>query len=318
MGMSDVYAAPDEEAGYRTIRAAMDSGVNFLNTGDFYGNGRNELLIARAIKGRRDQIVLSVKAGALKSPDGRYIGFDMRPQAMKNWVAHSLSRLGTDYIDLYQPSRVDPQVPIEETIGALADLVKEGWIRFIGLSEAGPDSIRRAHAVHPIAAHEAEYSLMGRDIERNVLPVCRELGIATVAYSVLAGGLLGGHIRPETLEKDSLRSHQPRFQAGNLEHNLLLVEALNQVAREVGTTSASLAIAWVLAQGEDFIPLIGARTIERLAESLPSARVALTPAQLATVERAIPADSVRGTQYEGFIQDMIRRERSQRGNKANR
>jgi aryl-alcohol dehydrogenase-like predicted oxidoreductase len=318
MAMSDIYADPDEEAGYRTIRAAMDSGVTFLNTGDFYGNGRNELLIARAIKGRRDQVVLSVKAGALKSPDGKYIGFDMRPQAMKNWVAHSLSRLGTDYIDLYQPSRVDPQVPIEETVGALSDLVKEGWVRFIGLSEAGPDSIRRAHSVHPIAAHEAEYSLIGRDIERNVLPVCRALGIATVAYSVLAGGLLGGHIRPETLEKNSQRSHLPRFQTGNLEHNLQLVEALGQVAEEVGTTSASLAIAWVMAQGDDVIPLVGARTTDRLAEALPSARLVLTPAQLATIERAIPADSGRGTQYDGYIQQMIHRERNQLSKQANR
>lgn len=309
MSMSDVYARPDEEAGCRTILAALDAGITMLNTGDFYGNGRNELMIARAIKGRRHEVFLSVKAGAQKSPKGDYIGLDMRPNAMKNCVAHSLTRLGTDYIDLYQPSRVDPRVPIEETVGALAELVKEGWIRHIGLSEAGPASIRKAHAVHPIAAHEVEYSLFGRDIEDGLLAECRKLGIATVCYSVLAGGLLGGRYARGQHEA-SMRDEMPRFHAGNVDTNLNLVEKLTLVAVAKGVTVAALAIAWVMAQGDDVVPLVGARKPEQLADALSAAGLNLTPEDIAAVNAAIPRASVAGKQYAGFVQKMIDQERA--------
>lgn len=307
--MSDVYAVPDEEAGYQTIIAALDAGITMLNTGDFYGNGRNELLIARAIKGRRNEVFLSVKAGALKSPKGEYIGFDMRPAAMKNYVAHSLTRLGTDYIDLYQPSRVDPRVPIEETVGALADLVKEGYIRYIGLSEAGPASIRRAYAVHPITAHEVEYSLFGRGIEDGLLDECRKLGIATVCYSVLAGGLLGGNYARGRQEA-SMRDEMPRFQAGNVSINLALVEKLRPIAAARGVTVAALSIAWVMAQGRDLVPLVGVRRPERLADALSAAELQLTAQDLAEINAAVPRSAVAGKHYAGFVQTMIDQERA--------
>jgi aryl-alcohol dehydrogenase-like predicted oxidoreductase len=309
MAMSDVYRNPDEEAGFRTILAALDSGMTLLNTGDFYGNGKNELLIGRALKGRRQQAFVCVKAGALKSPKGEYLGFDMRPVAMKNFVAHSLTRLGTDYIDLYQPSRVDPRVPIEDTIGALSDLVKEGWIRYIGLSEAGASSIRRAHRVHPISAHEVEYSLFGRDIEDQLLPTCRELGIATVCYSVLAGGLLGGDYRGGTREP-SMREHMPRYQPGSLEINLALVDKLKVVAANKGTTVAALAIAWVLAQGNDLIALVGARKPEKLSDALAAAELDLSSEDLEAIADAMPKNAVVGKQYPGFVQAMIDEERA--------
>jgi aryl-alcohol dehydrogenase-like predicted oxidoreductase len=309
MSMSDVYARPDEEAGHRTILAALDAGVTMLNTGDFYGNGRNELLIGRAIKGRRHEVFLSVKAGAQKSPDGEYIGFDMRATSMKNYVAHSLTRLGTDYIDLYQPSRVDPRVPIEETVGALADLVKQGWVRYVGLSEAGPSSIRRAHAVHPISAHEVEYSLFGRDIEDGLLEECRNLGIATVCYSVLAGGLLGGnYVRGR--QEPSMRDEMPRFQAGNLDVNLALVDNLSRVAAAKGVTVAALSIAWVMAQGVDLVPLVGVRRPDKLADAISAAGMRLTAEELAGIDAAIPRGAVAGKQYGGFVQNMIERERA--------
>jgi aryl-alcohol dehydrogenase-like predicted oxidoreductase len=309
MSMSDVYAAPDENAGLQTILAALESGITLLNTGDFYGNGRNELLIAKAIKGQRERAFLSVKTGALKSPKGDYIGFDMRPLAIKNNLAHSLTRLGTDYIDLYLPSRVDPKVPIEDTIGAIADLVREGWVRYIGMSEAGPESIRRASAVHPIAAHEVEYSLFGRDIEDGLLQTCRALGIATVAYSVLAGGLLGGHYRVGQHEA-SMRDEMPRFQPGNVQRNLALVEKLTAIAARKGTTVAALAIAWVMAQGTDIVPLVGVRKPQRLQDALKAAEMRLTPSELAEIAAAVPRNEVAGKQYAGFVQTMIDQERA--------
>jgi aryl-alcohol dehydrogenase-like predicted oxidoreductase len=310
MAMSDVYANPDEAAGLRTIQAALDAGMSFLNTGDFYGSGRNELLLSRALQGRRDQAFISVKTGAMKSPEGEYIGFDMRPVAMRHNLAHTLTRLGTDYVDLYEPSRVDPAVPIEDTIGAIAELVKAGWVRHIGLSEAGPANIRRAHAVHPIAAHEVEYSLLGRDIEDNVLPVCRELGIATVAYSVLAGGLLGGRQGAG----DSGRGRHmalPRFQPGAVEQNLALVERLRALATAKSVSVATLVIAWVLAQGEDIVPLVGVRRPDRLGDALAAAELTLSHQDLTDIEAAVPKGAGRGTQYAGFIQSMIERERAQ-------
>jgi aryl-alcohol dehydrogenase-like predicted oxidoreductase len=309
MAMSDVYAQPDEGAGERTIHAALEAGMSFLNTGDFYGNGRNELLLSRALKGRRDQAFISVKTGALKSPSGDYIGFDMRPQAIRNALAHTLTRLGTDYIDLYQPSRVDPAVPIEDTIGAIADLVKEGWVRHIGLSEMGAASIRRAHAVHPICAHEVEYSLLGRDIEDEILPVCRELGIATVAYSVLAGGLLGGRYTPGKSEP-SERDHMPRFMAEAVDANLALVGQLRAIAENKSISVATLAIAWVMAQGEDIIPLVGARRPDQLVDAFAAAQFTFTTDDLAQIKLALPRGAGVGTQYGGFVHDMLARERS--------
>lgn len=312
MAMSDVYAQPDEDAGERTIHAALDAGITLLNTGDFYGNGRNELLLSRALKGRRDKAFISVKTGALKSPGGDYTGFDMRPVAIRNNLAHTLTRLGTDYIDLYQPSRIDPAVPIEDTIGAIADLVKEGWVRHIGLSEAGAASIRRAHAVHPICAHEVEYSLFGRDIEDEILPVCRELGIATVAYSVLAGGLLGGRYVPGRGEASG-REQLPRFQGDAVAANLALVERLRAIADRKSLSVATLAIAWVLSRGDDIVPLVGVRRPERLADALAAARLELTPADLAEVEKIVPRGAGVGTQYGGFAHDMLVQERTREG-----
>lgn len=309
MAMSDVYAHPDEDAGERTIHAALEAGVTFLNTGDFYGNGRNELLLSRALKGRRDKAFISVKTGALKSPSGDYTGFDLRPVAIRNNLAHTLTRLGTDYVDLYQPSRIDPAVPIEDTIGAIADLVKEGWVRHIGLSEMGAVSIRRAHAVHPICAHEVEYSLLGRDIEDEILPVCRELGIATVAYSVLAGGILGGRYVPGKTEA-SARDHMPRFQAEAIAANLALVERLRAITNRKSVSVASLAIAWVLSRGADVVPLAGVRRPERLDDALAAARLELTAADLAEVEQIAPRGAGQGKQYGGFVQEMLDRERA--------
>ncbi len=315
MAMSDVYAQPDEDAGERTIHAALDAGIDFLNTGDFYGNGRNELLLARALKGRRHQAFISVKTGALKSPGGDYIGFDMRPQAIRNFLAHTLTRLGTDYVDLYQPSRIDPAVPVEETIGAIADLVKEGWVRHIGLSEAGVTSIRRAHAVHPICAHEVEYSLLGREVEDEILPTCRELGIATVAYSVLAGGLLGGKYLPGA-GAVSEREGLPRFQPDAVNSNLALVERLRDIATDKSISLATLAIAWVLARGADVIPLVGVRQPARLQDAIAAAQVTLSAAELAAIESAIPRGAGVGTQYGGFVHDMLALERAGKLNPA--
>ena len=313
MGMSDVYAAPDEEAGLRTIEQALEMGITFLNTGDFYGTGRNELLIGRALKGKRERAFISVKTGALKSPNGEYIGFDCRPQALRNFLAHSMTRLGTDYVDLYQPSRIDPAVPVEETIGAIADLVKEGWVRYVGLSEAGPQSIRRAHAVHPITALEIEYSLLGRDIESEILPLCRELGIGIVAYSVLAGGLLGGRVPREAVSReDSMRVHMPRFLPGNLETNLGLADALARIAARRALPVSVLAIAWVMARGDDIVPLVGARTPERLREAAQAVQVKLGPEEVGEIEAAIPRGAAAGSHYEGFVQAMIEEERARR------
>ena len=301
--MSDSAAdgAADDES-VATIQAALDAGLGQINTADFYGMGHSEMLIARAIKGRRDKAFISVKYGGLRDPGGAFIGFDNRPAATKNFIAYSLRRLGTDYIDLYQPARVDPAVPIEDTVGAIADLVKAGYVRHIGLSEAGPATIRRAHTVHPIAAVEVEYSLMGRDIEHNVLPALRELGIGLVAYSVLSGGLLGG--------RSSVRQPgAPRNEPGAIEKNLKLVQRFREQAHARGTTPTQLAIAWVLAKGEDITALIGARTRARLAEALGALELSLSPSDLTEIEAAIPPDAVAGGLYGGFVNEMIRRER---------
>ncbi len=299
MGMSDFYGPADEGESLATIDAALDAGITLFDTGDFYGSGHNEMLVGRALKERRDRVFLQVKFGALRDPTGGFGGYDNRPVAIRNFLAYSLKRLGTDHIDLYMPSRVDPNVPIEDVIGALADLKQAGWIRHIGLSEAGADSIRRAHAVHPITALQIEYSLMSRGIETDILPTCRELGIGVTAYGVLARGLLGGHVTRETLAANpaDFRGHSPRFQGENLDANLQLVDRLRALAAERNVTPAQLAVAWGLHRGEDVVPLVGARRRERLTESLAALDIVLSPDDLASLEAAVPANDVQGGRY---------------------
>ena len=296
--MSDFYGPADDTESIATIHEAIDRGINFLNTGDFYGMGHNEMLIRQALAGRRDRVSISVKFGALRTPRGEFVGFDARPQAVKTFLAYSLKRLGTDYIDLYQPARVDPAVPIEETVGAIADLVKAGYVRHIGLSEASGATVRRATAVHPIAALETEYAVVTREIETETLPTMRELGVAVVAYGVLSRGLIGGSSAGSfNAPGDSRSMVLPRFQGENLRKNLALLDALAAVAAQKGVTVAQLAIAWVLAQGQDIIPLVGARRRDRLAEALGALDVHLSADELARINQSVPAGAVAGDRY---------------------
>jgi aryl-alcohol dehydrogenase-like predicted oxidoreductase len=298
MGMSDLYGPADRAESIATIHAALDAGITLIDTGDFYGMGHNEMLIAEAMQGRsRDKVQLSVKFGALRDPSGGWTGGDGRPAAVKNFLAYSLKRLGTDYIDIYRLARLDPNVPIEETIGAIADMVKAGYVRHIGLSEVGVDTIRRAAAVHPISDLQIEYSLISRGIEAAILPSLRELGIGVTAYGVLSRGLISGHWQKGGSGAPDFRSFSPRFQEGNVEQNLVLVEALRKVADAKGVTVAQIAIAWVAHQGADIVPLVGARNRTRLAESLAATAIALSNADLAAIESAMPASAVAGTRY---------------------
>jgi pyridoxine 4-dehydrogenase len=300
MGMSDFYGTADETESIATIHAALDAGITLLDTGDFYGMGLNELLLRDALRGRtREQVVVSVKFGALRDPRGGFNGNDGRPASVKNFLAYTLHRLGTDYIDIYRPARVDPEVPIEETVGAIADMVKAGYVRHIGLSEAGAETIRRAQAVYPISDLQIEYSLFSRGIEAEILPVCRELGIGITAYGVLSRGLLSGHWSKErAVDAHDFRSFSPRFTEANLDQNLTLVEALRTIAEARGVTVAQIAIAWVLSRGQDIVPLIGARRRERLTEALESLQLKLTVEDLAQIERAVPASAVAGDRYD--------------------
>ena len=310
MGMSAVYGPTDRDESIATIHAALDAGVTLLDTGDFYGMGHNELLLAEALRGRaRDAVDLSVKFGALRGPDGTWFGFDARPAAVKTWLAYSLVRLGTDHVDIYRPARLDPDVPIEETIGAIAELVTAGYVRHIGLSEVGADTIRRAHAVHPISDLQIEYSLISRGPERDILDACRELGIGITAYGVLSRGLISGHYDPSNTGAGDYRSHTPRFQGNNVERNLELVEALRKVAGETGITVAQAAIAWVSSRGDDIVPIVGARTRERLTETLGAADLALSNEQLAAIEAAMPTAQVAGTRYAEAQMAMLDSER---------
>jgi aryl-alcohol dehydrogenase-like predicted oxidoreductase len=299
MGMSDLYGPADEAESVATIHAALDAGITLLDSGDFYGMGHNEMLLRDALRGRdRDQVTISVKFGALRDPDGGWNGADTRPVAIKNFAAYSLRRLGTDHIDIYRPARLDPQVPIEETVGALAELVQAGHVRHIGLSEVGSDTLRRAAAVHPISDLQIEYSLLSRGIEADILPTARELGIGVTAYGVLSRGLLSGHWTPDRdLTARDFRSFSPRFQEGNLERNLALVDALRKIAESKGVTVAQLAVAWVAAQGKDIVSLVGARTRTRLTESLGAVEVELSPADLAEIDKAVPVGSAAGARY---------------------
>jgi aryl-alcohol dehydrogenase-like predicted oxidoreductase len=299
MGMSGMYGAADEAEGIATIHAAIDAGINLLDTGDFYGMGHNELLIRDALRDRsRDDVLISVKFGAQRGPDGAWLGYDARPAAVKTWLAYSLNRLGVDHVDVYRPARLDSKVPIEETVGAIADLVEAGYVRHIGLSEVGADTIRRAHAVHPIVDLQIEYSLISRGPEQEILPACRELGVAVTAYGVLSRGLISGHwSRDRATSPGDFRAHSPRFQGENLEHNLRLVDALQGIAGERGVTVAQIAIAWVLARGDYIVPLVGARRRDRLAEALGALDVQLSDEDLERIEQAVPRDAAAGSRY---------------------
>jgi len=302
MGMAggSWYGASDDAESIATIHAALERGVTILDTGDFYGMGKNELLVGKALQGRRDAALLSVKYGALRGPDGALLGFDASPAATKNALAHSLSRLGVDYIDIYRPARLDPKVPIEDTIGSIADLVKAGYVRYISLSEVGPDTIRRAAKVHPICDLQIEYSLVSRSPERAIIPTLAELGVAMTAYGVLSRGLLTGS-KPSGA--NDYRAHLPRFAGANAENNQPLVDALARLAAAKGVTSAQLAIAWVrakgAAQGVTVLPTIGARTRQQLADALSGLDVSLSPSEVAALEAAVPASKVAGTRYPG-------------------
>jgi aryl-alcohol dehydrogenase-like predicted oxidoreductase len=298
MGMSDFYGPADRDESLKTIHAALKAGITLLDTGDFYGMGHNEMLIADVLRGhpRRDNVQISVKFGALRGPDMAWNGYDSRPVAVKNFVACSLKRLNVEAIDIYRPARLDPNVPIEDTIGAIADLIKAGHVKHIGLSEVSADTIRRAAKVHPIADLQIEYSLISRSIERDILPTCRELGIGITAYGVLSRGLISGHWSKGQGAQD-YRSINPRFSAANIDHNLALVEKLRAIASEIGASVAQVAIAWVAAQGSDIVPLVGARRRDRLTEALGAVDVKLTPAHLAVLEQAIPADAAAGGRY---------------------
>jgi aryl-alcohol dehydrogenase-like predicted oxidoreductase len=300
MGMSSgTYGAADEGESRASIHAALDAGVTLLDTGDFYGMGHNELLIRDALRGRgRGDVVISVKFGALRGPGAEWGGVDARPAAVKNFVAYSLRRLGVDHIDIYRPARLDPAVPIEDTVGAIAELIQAGYVRHLGLSEVGAETIRRAHAVHPVADLQIEYSLISRGIEEKILPTVRELGIGVTAYAVLSRGLLSGHWTADRpAGGGDFRAFSPRFQPGNVERNLALVEALRAVAAGRGATVAQLAIAWVLAQDPGIVPVVGARRRDRLAEALGALDLALTDADLAAIERAVPAGAAAGDRY---------------------
>jgi pyridoxine 4-dehydrogenase len=298
MGMSDLYGAADRAESIATIHAAVDAGITLIDTGDFYGSGHNELLIHEALAGiPRSQVILSVKFGALRDPGGGWNGVDNRPQAMRNFLAYSLRRLGTDYIDIYRPARLDKNVPIEDTIDAMAGMVASGSIRYIGLSEVSAETIRTAHAVHPISDLQIEYSLISRSVERSILPTLRELGIGLTAYGVLSRGLISGHWTADRSGERDFRAMSPRFQGENLTKNLALVETLRTLATAKGVTVAQLAIAWVLAQGPDIVPLVGARTRPRLSESLGALNVHLSAPDLAAIERAIPPDAAAGDRY---------------------
>ena len=302
MGMSGMYGPSDRAESTATIHAALDAGITLLDTGDFYGMGHNEMLIGEAIGGmsstQRDNLIISVKTGALRDPAGGWIGYDGRPQAIKNFLAHSLTRLGVDYIDVYRPARLDLNVPIEDTIGAIADMVQAGYVRHIGLSEMGSDTIKRAATVHPIADLQIEYSLISRGIEDGILATCRDLGIGITAYGVLSRGLISGHWQKHSASGPAdFRAHSPRFQDGNVERNLALVDALRKIADAKGVSVAQVAIAWVAAQGIDIVPLVGARRRDRLTEALGSLTLDLTTGDLAAIEAAVPKGTAAGDRY---------------------
>ena len=307
MGMSNAYGPADRDESIATIHTALDAGVTLLDTGDFYGQGHNELLVAEAIKGRRDEVQLSVKFGGMRDADGAFIGFDTRPVAVANFLAYSLQRLGTDHVDIYRPARLDPSVPIEDTIGAIAEQIDKGRVRHIGLSEVGPETIRRAHAVHPIADLQIEYGLLERGVEREILQTTRELGISITAYGVLSRGLISA--TPLTLDASDWRGHAPRFQGDNLTRNQGLVEKLDEIAKSKGVTVAQLAIAWVASRGEDVVPLVGTTKRARLNEAVGAVDVTFTEAELREIEAVAPLGAAAGTRYAAEQMAMLDSER---------
>jgi aryl-alcohol dehydrogenase-like predicted oxidoreductase len=297
MGMSGGYGAADDADSIATIHAALDAGITYLDTGDFYGMGHNEMLLREALKGgRRERAFVAVKFGSMRDPSWKFVGDDVRPAAVKNFLAYSLKRLGTDYVDLYMPARVSPDVPIEDTVGAIAEMVQAGFVRHIGLSEASAASIRRAHQVHPIAALQIEYSLMSRGPEADILPTLRELGIGMTAYGVLSRGLISATARASQKEGE-IRTRMPRFAPENFDRNLALVDALGRIGAAKNASIAQIAFAWALARGEDIVPLVGARRRDQLGEALGALNLRLSPADLAAIEAAMPADAVAGTRY---------------------
>jgi aryl-alcohol dehydrogenase-like predicted oxidoreductase len=312
MGMSDLYGPADDAESIATIGAALDAGVNLLDTGDYYAMGENEMLIRRALQGRdRDAAVISVKFGALRDPAGGWNGVDGRPEAVKNFLGYTLRRLGTDHVDIYRLGRFNPVVPIEETVGAIGEMVEAGYVRHVGLSEVGADTIRRANGTHTICDLQIEYSLLSRGIESEILPTCEQLGIGVTAYGVLSRGLLSGHwSRDRETGPADFRSHAPRFSGENLERNLKLVEAIRAIAEEKAATVAQVAIAWVLARGDRVVPLVGARTRERLFESLGALEVELADDDLARIESAVPAGAAAGERYDDQQMAILDSERS--------
>ena len=306
MGMSGMYGAANEAESIATIHAAIDAGVNLIDTGDFYGMGHNEMLIGRALGQRRDQVLLSVKFGAQRAPDGQWIGNDSRPATVKTMLAYSLTRLGVDHIDIYRPARLDPSVPIEETVGAIADMIKGGYVRYVGLSEVGPETIRRAAAVHPIVDLQIEYSLISRKPEQKVFPALNELGIGVTAYGVLSRGLLSGS---KLAAAGDFRARMPRFSGDNLTRNQSLVARLGQIAAARGITTAQLALAWVLAKGGSIVPVVGARTRAQLAESLSALDIDLTAGEIAEIEAAVPPHAVAGDRYDAHQMKALDSER---------
>jgi aryl-alcohol dehydrogenase-like predicted oxidoreductase len=312
MGMSDLYGPADDAESRATIHAALDAGIDLLDTGDYYAMGENEMLIRRALEGRdRDSAVISVKFGVLRDPAGGWSGVDGRPEAVKNFLAYTLRRLGTDHVDIYRLGRYNPEVPIEETVGAIGEMVEAGYVRHVGLSEVGAETIRRAQATHPISDLQIEYSLLSRRIEAKILPTCEELEIGVTAYGVLSRGLLSGHwsAERETGPAD-FRSHAPRFSGENLGRNLELVEAVRKIADRKETTVARVAIAWVLSRGDRIVPLAGARTRERLSESLGALEIDLSEEDLAAIENAVPAGAAAGGRYDDHQMAILDSERS--------
>ena len=306
MGMSGMYGPADEPESLATIHAAIDAGVNLIDTGDFYGMGHNEMLLGQALRFFRERVLISVKFGAQRGPDGSWLGYDARPAAVKTALAYSLKRLGVDHVDIYRPARLDPNVPIEETVGAIGDMIKAGYVRYVGLSEVGPETIRRAAAVHPVVDLQIEYSLISRSPEAKIFPVLEELGISVTAYGILSRGLLSGS---KISGPGDIRNRFPRFAGENLEINQQIVIKLKEVAAGRGITQSQLALAWALAKGSKLIPVIGSRTRAQLAESLGALEVSLTQDEIAAIEAAVPADSVAGTRYDAQQMRVLDSER---------
>jgi aryl-alcohol dehydrogenase-like predicted oxidoreductase len=310
MAMSGLYGPADRGEAIATIHAAIDAGIDLIDTGDFYGMGHNEMLIGEALKGvPRDSYKLSVKFGALRDHGGGWIGHDARPAAVKNFLAYTLQRLGVDHIDIYRPARLDPEVPIEDTVGAIAECVEAGWVRHIGLSEVGPETLRRASAVHPISDLQIEYALTTRNIERSVLPACRELGIGLTVYGVFARGLLTGGWQPGRSAPGDYRHHAPRFQGQAAVRNLSVAEEIARVAQGLGMTAAQALLAWVLARGEDIVPLVGARRPDRVTEAVAALERGLGKEDLAALEAAVPPDAIAGERYAPAQMAMLDSER---------